>query len=232
MERVAQTDLPPAMRPTQELTFDSPFRKHLEESLRQPPATDEEEADLAEIASLLLEAGEAHEEEPEASARDTQETINLADDEMEDVSFEQADADDLEAVEQEASASTTPDITQPMDHGQNGEEEADELTTQTLAELYVQQGLVEKAIKVYQKLLLNDSNNAHIMARLQQLNPMEGLTPPPAVEKGSQRLQADGWQAHSIDNIHSKNLEQIAEDRKRKISTLENWLTAIRRERS
>jgi hypothetical protein len=111
--------------------------------------------------------------------------------------------------------------------------EADELTTQTLAELYVQQGLIDKAVKVYQKLLLNDPNNSQITKRLRELKPADALvstpqekSPPPPAKKMARILNGPAQ-----DSPENRDIDHLAEERKRKISTLENWLASIRRER-
>ena len=78
--------------------------------------------------------------------------------------------DGFDFPELEPVQATKVDITQPI------EGEADELTTQTLAELYVQQGLIDKATKVYQKILLNEPDNKQIIQRLKELNPADAST--------------------------------------------------------
>jgi tetratricopeptide (TPR) repeat protein len=123
--------------------------------------------------------------------------------------------------------STKVDQTQPMEDG-----EADELTTQTLAELYVQQGLLDKATKVYQKLLLNDPGNEEIIQRLKDLNPADALLAAAAAQE--KKLRAAAAKPKTLDlsgNNSSRLQDRLSEERRRKISTLENWLAAIRRER-
>ncbi len=122
---------------------------------------------------------------------------------------------------------TKVDQTQPMEDG-----EADELTTQTLAELYVQQGLIDKATKVYQKLLLNDPGNAEIIQRLKDLNPADELLAAAAAQEQKLRVAASKPKTFDLSNSNSPRLQdRLSEERRRKISTLENWLAAIRRER-
>ena len=119
------------------------------------------------------------------------------------------------------------DQTQPMEDG-----EADELTTQTLADLYVQQGLIDKATKVYQKLLLNDPGNNEIIQRLKDLNPADALLSAAAAQE--QKLRVASSKPKTMDRSagnSSRMPDRLSEERRRKISTLENWLAAIRRER-
>ena len=48
--------------------------------------------------------------------------------------------------------------------------EADALQTNTLAELYLRQGLVEKALEVYHSMLRVDAENEHVRRRLEELS--------------------------------------------------------------
>lgn len=57
--------------------------------------------------------------------------------------------------------------------------EADALQTNTLAELYLRQGLVEKALEVYHAMLRVDSGNEHVRRRLEELSG-ERMSPPGA----------------------------------------------------
>jgi tetratricopeptide (TPR) repeat protein len=57
--------------------------------------------------------------------------------------------------------------------------EKDPLTTGTLAELYVSQGFISKAIEIYRDILQADPGNATVLARLAELEPED--VPAPAV---------------------------------------------------
>jgi tetratricopeptide (TPR) repeat protein len=125
------------------------------------------------------------------------------------------------------------DQTQPMDEKEEEEaKEADELTTQTLADLYVQQGMIDKAVKVYQKLLLNDPSNPQILRKLKELAAASSPIRP-AVDDRISRAPDRGREGFEDSALsHAKSFDQLADERRRKISTLENWLASIRRERS
>lgn len=142
---------------------------------------------------------------------------------------------DLAEEELQQEPAKTEDQTQPMDEKEEdaAENQADELTTQTLAELYVQQGLADKAVKVYQKLLLNDPGNMQIINRLKELNPADSLLTGTGLnERGvnSGKIR-DLEETVDVYSSHSKSQDQSSEERRKKISTLENWLSSIRRER-
>jgi tetratricopeptide (TPR) repeat protein len=138
----------------------------------------------------------------------------------------QSEVDGFDFPELDAPASNKVDSTQPI------EGEADELTTQTLAELYVQQGLIDKATKVYQKILLNEPDNKQIIQRLKELNPADALLAAAAAQEQKLRAAAAKPKTMDLSGSNSSRLQdRLSEERRRKISTLESWLAAIRRER-
>ena len=140
---------------------------------------------------------------------------------------EQQMEDGFDFPELEPVSATKVDITQPLEQG-----EADELTTQTLAELYVQQGLIDKATKVYQKILLNEPDNKQIIQRLKELNPADALLAAAAAQEQKLRAAAAKPKTMDLSGSNSSRLQdRLSEERRRKITTLESWLAAIRRER-
>ena len=123
------------------------------------------------------------------------------------------------------------DRTQPIDNEEENQE-ADELTSETLAELYLNQGFIDKAIKVYQRLLLDDPENKRISLKLQELGfiPAAPVEAEPLYEK-EEVLVPEPVPEERVESFGASDLSRRAEGRKRKINTLENWLTTIRRER-
>lgn len=150
--------------------------------------------------------------------------------------FSATDIDDYhaEAAEEEAPTPTV-DRTQPMEEPlvvDQGDEDAEELTSQTLAELYVQQGLTDKAVRVYQKLLLHDPSNTQIVQRLKELSAGEPLLSAAAVVREEKPRTITTPRPKEAPSVQVRNFEQVSDERKRKITTLESWLATIRRERS
>jgi len=156
--------------------------------------------------------------------------------------FQESDVVDLEPDwEKQKEVLESQDRTQPIvEKEEVVDESADELTTLTLAELYERQGFLDKAVRVYQKLLLNDPTNEQIIQKLKELNPVDSLLSPDqpqpvaSQEEPEHELapQAITWETevHAGDD-GSKKVAQLSEERRRKITTLEHWLASIRRER-
>ena len=192
----------------------------------------QQQPDLSRIAGMFLES------EPDSNELvDVREIpVISADQEILEDSFEELDSGELEQVLEENQEEILPDRTQPMEEEESEvDESADELTSESLAELYASQGLTDRAIKVYQKMLLHDPNNQRIVKRLQELNPIDAFLAAAAQEEAraeGEEEPALRWEptdpmipVRSGHNSHT-------DDRRKKISTLENWLASIRRERS
>jgi tetratricopeptide (TPR) repeat protein len=215
----------------EEQGFDANITPPLENPLPQKPSEDAGPA-LAEIAAILLDDQKTEEPASTNELRVDQEfTLPPA-------AF--PDGMELQPVlEEEKVIPEVQDRTQPMAEKEEiPDEDADELTTQTLAELYESQGLLEKAIRVYQKLLLNDPTNMEIVEKLKRLNPMDTVfASPTGEEKQEEKAHAapftgaGNWEG-TASEFKSRTLTQLADERRRKITTLENWLASIRRERS
>jgi tetratricopeptide (TPR) repeat protein len=99
-----------------------------------------------------------------------------------------------------------------------------EITTQTLGEIYVTQGHYDKAIKIYQKIVLADPGNAVAITRLKQLidtfNKINAQT--------NKQFFKEELNAEEPDSAKASNK---GVERKKRISTLENWLHTIRKEK-
>lgn len=107
------------------------------------------------------------------------------------LAFNPADADaksridELEARLSGAAAGPAP---RPAE---NGERELDPgvLATPTLAEIYLQQGLNDRAALVYREILKGDPDNAEALARLAEIEPPQA-PPDPATESRRRRIAA------------------------------------------
>jgi tetratricopeptide (TPR) repeat protein len=209
-----------------------------------PAALETSDSDeLARIASIFLE------EQPEAGAMSQQDSLPLPDqpdrnadreeielqrvESMEDFSTVDAELGELEQVLEETPVATPRrDSTQPI----VGKEEddtspdAEELTPETLAEIYVEQGQIDRAVKVYQKVLLHDPGNEEIQSKLQRLNPVDALIASASHAELQPVQAASAAPAPKHEQPAQRNQDQLSEERRRKINTLENWLASIRRE--
>ncbi|HJZ13116.1 MAG TPA: hypothetical protein VJ521_13250, partial [Acidobacteriota bacterium] len=202
-----------------------------------PTSNEEPDPALAEIATILLEDSSHESLEPEKPVPVVQKHLPAGD-----FVFQESDVVDLEPDwEKQKEVLESQDRTQPIvEKEEVVDESADELTTLTLAELYERQGFLDKAVRVYQKLLLNDPTNEQIIQKLKELNPVDSLLSPDqpqpvaSQEEPEHELapQAITWEAevHAGDD-GSKKVAQLSEERRRKITTLEHWLASIRRER-
>jgi len=89
------------------------------------------------------------------------------------------------------------------------EEVLSEIATPTLAEVYVNKGQIQEAISIYEKVLAQNPEDQASLRRIQELNTMRAVEPPPAEEP-----------------------EEFprAKQRKRKtLAILESWLANIRK---
>ncbi len=88
----------------------------------------------------------------------------------------------------------------------------DALATNTLAEIYFRQGLVERAVAVYENMLRADPDNQAVRRRISEILGGESVAPAPqAVEE-------------------AKESARIPEDPKRRvIRELQNWLIGVQR---
>lgn len=72
--------------------------------------------------------------------------------------------------------------------------ESGPLATPTLAEIYLQQGLMQKAIEVYREILKGDPGNLEVILRLSELEPKPVPSPDPAAMLAARKVEAlSGW---------------------------------------
>jgi tetratricopeptide (TPR) repeat protein len=216
-----------------------------EEPVSQPVSPDElqspfqikeeNEQELeAEEDEMVVESAEPMNEEDAAEVRSTADELSsianllfTSEDNVEEPavqSFEELEPELMEeSVEEETVRDPSQDRTQPIEEE---EDDAEELTTETLAELYMNQGLVDKAVKVYQKLLLSDPGNMQILQRLRELNPVVQPEPNPAPEVWIAEAEFSAGHPAAEEDAARKEKARL-----RKIHILENWLSTLHRER-
>lgn len=100
----------------------------------------------------------------------------------------------------------------------------DSVSTQTLAELYVRQGFIDRAIEVYRRMLSHDPSNAEIGRRLSELLHLAPEEPPVSAGAPARAREPDraAWAAEPGTG------PQAPGERSEAIDRLERWLRAIR----
>ncbi len=113
------------------------------------------------------------------------------------------------------------------------EDEDSSLSSDTLAQLYERQGHPDKALKIYEKMLLRDPASPVINARIEELKSIiDGSVEP--VLNSSEVVAPE-----TLEESREENLKRLQEDigslndrgRQRKIKTLNNWLDTVKKEK-
>jgi len=122
-------------------------------------------------------------------------------------------------------------------------DQGDALQTNTLAELYLRQGMVDKAVQVYREMLRVDPRNDRARLRLRELAPEVTMpevsrpvaVPPPASRVPEQRRMPEPRPGRSVEpaiSMRTPNPAAVVErpaGRERKaIDRLERWLRTVR----
>ena len=119
-------------------------------------------------------------------------------------------------------------------------EEGKPIPTATLAEIYVGQGLIDKAIKVYEEIHLADPENASVRARLEFLRqsdqdvlPAEEHKLQPHATTSGKVISIDGRKGSLKESEASENKGDTAEkDTHALLAVFERWLVAIQQRKS
>jgi len=121
-----------------------------------------------------------------------------------------------------------PEVLSPKEEGREdlieSEKAVQEITTETLGEIYASQGYLDKAIKIYQKLLLAEPNNETAINRLKEL----------IIEFNSANAKSNRqfFKEEKISEEEARKDLSKSLERKKRISVLENWLQMIKKESS
>ena len=101
----------------------------------------------------------------------------------------------------------------------------DPLSTVTLAELYVQQGFIMKALEIYRSILSEDPGNQDVLARLTELDSKSEADKPPvgAIKFVEEVSFNQAMQAQEFSKPPAQGQAEQA------VSVLEEWLDNIRR---
>ena len=102
----------------------------------------------------------------------------------------------------------------------------DPLSTATLAELYVQQGFIDKALDIYRAVYAEDPTDGRIQSRIAELEAREAESEAVAVVSGSVEAPAGNTYQESMPSVAVIPVQGEADT---VISTLEGWLDTIRR---
>ena len=94
----------------------------------------------------------------------------------------------------------------------------DELQTNTLADLYLKQGLVDRALEVYRGMLRQDPGNEPVRLRIRELEQVGSPAAPPAAPAVAPPMHAAKAQA----------MEAAPVPEREAIARLERWLASIR----
>jgi tetratricopeptide (TPR) repeat protein len=197
------------------------------------------EARLAEAEETVQEAATEEQAQTAASEKPPQEELPAAEVSAESLPQEEFRAGapaaapevsfdelyDTEVDEALNEGAPPPAVSSPG--ADTGSIEGEELATETLAELYVRQGLFEKAAGIYERLLREDPTHPRYRARLDALKERESeeshvpAPEPAALERNfeeQEKLLAD------ISVLHDP-------DRSQKAAALKRWLSVIEQEK-
>jgi hypothetical protein len=110
----------------------------------------------------------------------------------------------------------------------------DPLSTQTLAELYEQQGFTAKALDIYRAVLADDPSNSRIQAKIQQLElkdaAAESLPEPAEQAYESETSLSSSFMVEMPAQPEARDLSPFIQNQADNVvGTLDSWLENIRR---
>lgn len=109
-----------------------------------------------------------------------------------------------------------------------GEPARDPLSTATLAELYVSQGFLKRALTIYRELIETEPDNEHLKRRMMELKDAIDRDQVSAREHALDDLSIEDVAAPAISHAP---VERAESGKEAVLRTLEYWLENIRRRR-
>lgn len=121
----------------------------------------------------------------------------------------------------------SPQVQEPLEQEDSETEEAEPIPTATLAEIYVKQGLLDKAVRIYQEIVAQSEDNESAKVRLAELQMQAGKSP--GAEE-PQRIEPED--ALDIADV-TVTKEKITETKDQSpVAVLQRWLNAIKQRRA
>ena len=103
----------------------------------------------------------------------------------------------------------------------------DPLSTVTLAELYVQQGFIDKALDIYHAILADDPSNSEVQSRIAQLEGRQATGSQMDQDTSFSEYSEAGWEPE--ENTSAISQLPVQGEADNAVSVLEGWLDNIRR---
>ncbi len=122
----------------------------------------------------------------------------------------------------------------PVETEAEKEEEGEEVISESLARLYERQGHLKKAIKVYERMLVQEPSNNSLKEKIATLN--KRLT---AKAKTGEESPSESGKSQRTLSKDEKEIESLKDDitelkdtsRSDKVKTLKDWLKAVRKQK-
>jgi tetratricopeptide (TPR) repeat protein len=108
------------------------------------------------------------------------------------------------------------------------EEVLSEIATPTLAEVYVNQGQIQEAIGIYEKVIAQNPEDEASMTRVQELTAMLKAEPPP-LETEPLTLETEPPMSEAEVPLPAETVPRTKQRKQKTIAILESWLANIRK---
>ena len=95
---------------------------------------------------------------------------------------------------------------------ESGKEDSNELNTRTMADIYVKQGLYEKALKIYRKIIRKNPDNQEVKALIEELEKIMGEEHNPQAVEGDDIENQVGEELDMVFNDHEIIPESVHDE--------------------